>query len=274
MTGLLAGELDLPLADAAPGRFLAWIAAIAVFTAALAFAIAAGASASARHATLEPRLATVLVPASEDRAPSDAEVDQLVAALAAEPGVAFARAVQPAELGLRAGPPMPRFIDLALNPGSDADPAALVDGLAPGARIVTDGTGEARADLGPHLLACLAGFSAIVIVAVAAATITRISLTLHGDTIDLLRQLGAEDAYLVRQLEQHAWSQALRGGVLGFLAALLAAVLDQSLPRDLLPALALPWLDWLLLGTLPAGVALLGATAARLAAHTRLRRSS
>ena len=160
----------------------------------------------------------MLVPASEDRAPSDAEVDQLVAALAAEPGVAFARAVQPAELGLTAGSPMPRFIDLALNPGSDADPAALVDGLAPGARLVTDGTGEARTDLGPHLLACLAGFSAIVIVAVAAATITRISLTLHGDTIDLLRQLGAEDAYLVRQLEQHAWSQALRGGVLGFLA--------------------------------------------------------
>jgi cell division transport system permease protein len=274
MTRRFGGELDLPLTDAAPGRFLAWIAAVAVFTAALAFALAAGASATAHHAALQPRLATVLVPAGEDHTPSDADVERLVAALVATPGVAFARAVEPGELGLTDGAPMPRFIDIAINPGSDADLAALVDGLGFGARIVSDGTGQVRSSLGLQLLAWLTGLGALMAVAVAAATITRISLSLHRDTIDLLRQLGAADAYLVQQFEQHAWGQALRGGVLGFLAALLAAVVDQSLPRDLLPALALPWLDWLFLGVLPAGAAMLGAVAAGLATRARLRRSA
>ena len=49
--------------------------------------------------------------------------------------------------------------------------------------------------------------------------VTRMSLDLHQETVDLLRLMGAGDAYVGRQFEQHALSNALRGGLLGFTAA-------------------------------------------------------
>ena len=46
------------------------------------------------------------------------------------------------------------------------------------------------------------------------------SLDLHEETVDLLRLMGAGDDYVGRQFEQHALSNALRGGLLGFTAAI------------------------------------------------------
>ena len=51
--------------------------------------------------------------------------------------------------------------------------------------------------------------------------VTRMSLDLHEETVDLLRLMGAGDDYVGRQFEQHALSNALRGGLLGFTAAIV-----------------------------------------------------
>lgn len=275
MPGFWRVELDLPLADAAPTRSLGWIAAAAVCLAVLAFAAAAGASAAARRAALEPRLITLLLPVTEGRAPDDAAVERALAALNGKPGVAFARAVAPAELGVAADTALPRFIDLALNPGRGTDPAALARDLAalvPGAKLVADQALEGEtAD--HRLLACALGLAALLALAAAAAAATRISLVLHRDTIDLLRQLGATDAYLARQLELHAWAHGLRGGALGYLAAVLLVLAPAALPW--LPALPAPgWVDWVLLGWVPVTAALLAALAARLAARARSRQAT
>jgi cell division protein FtsX len=288
MGDFLRVELDLPLADTGPGRLLGWIAAALVLVAVLAFAVAATASASARRAALEPRLLTVLLPVADGAAPTDAEVDRVVAALNAEPGVAFARPVSPVELGLApqrptavepsAGPasPMPRFIDLAMNPGGPLDLEALngrLATLAPGARAVASEGAESITPFAPAVLRALAGgagVAALVALALVVAAITRVSLALHHDAVDLLRQLGASDAYLARQLEHHALVSSLRGGLLGFLAAVLTVLLGGGATHDAALAIALTPLDWLLLGIVPVAAALLGACAAGLAARTRL----
>ena len=51
--------------------------------------------------------------------------------------------------------------------------------------------------------------------------VTRMSLDLHQETVDLLRLMGAADHYVGRQFEQHALSNALRGGLFGFTAAIM-----------------------------------------------------
>jgi cell division transport system permease protein len=287
MRGLLRVELDLPLVDTAPSLLLGWIAALCVFLAVLGVAVAASASAGAHRSALEPRLFTLLLPVLDGRGPGNDEAERAVAALAAVEGVAFARTVTPAELGLAApvapavesgaGPPLPRFIDFALNPGAAVDPQDLenrLSELVPGARVVAGDALKGAADAATVRAAALAGaLAALLGLALAAAVVTRVSLAFQRDAIDLLRQLGARDAYLVRQLEHHALAQGLRGGVLGFLAAMLALAVATGPLRGIVPVVSLALPDWLLLGLVPVAAALLGALAAGLAARVRFRRS-
>ena len=293
MTGgdLLRVDSASPLTDAVRGRWLAWSAAAAVFLAVLAFAAAGAASAAARRAALEPRLATVVLPVQGGRSPADADVERVVAGLGATAGVAFARAVPPAELGLppaslaaavesAAGPALPRFVDLAVNAGAPLDLAALgarAAELVPGARVVAADPGPGAASWDPSAVrraAAVGGAAALLALAAAAAAATRITLALQRGTIDLLRQLGAPDAYLAGQLERHALTEGLRGGALGFLAAGLALAAAAGLVRSAPPILSsLGAFDWLLLGAVPPAAALAGAAAARLVARSGLRRA-
>lgn len=279
MNGFLHQPLDLPLADRTPTRWIGWLAAVLVAIAVIATALAAAASAAASRAALEPSLVTVLLPVRDGVAPSDGEVARAVAALGAIPGVAFVRPVTAAELGLPAASgsdaaPMPRFIDLALNPGGPVDLEALgarVAEIAPAATVAPGGEREPTAGgAGPELLrnlALAAAVLALALLAGASAGLTRLSLVLHRETIDLLRQLGASDRYIARQLGQHALGGTLRGGFLGFLIALPAVLGLAALGRDGLPPLDLAPVDWLLLGVIPPVAALLARLAAGLAAR-------
>lgn len=282
MSGFFHLPLDLPFAARAPGRLLGWIAAALVFLAVSAFALAAAGSAEARRQAIEPQLLTVLLPVTEGRGPTEAEVARVTAALNALDGVAFARPVSARELGFPAEgrdapqgamPSMPRFIDLALNPGRRLTPETLAARLAelePRARMVPDQAWPTQA-VSPmtslRSLGFAVGVTALAALAATVATVTRLSLALHRETIDLLRQLGAPDAYIARQLEQHALGQVLRGGLVGFFLALLALALGMAWAGQ--PRLALPTLDWLLLGSVPVGAGLLALAASGLAARWR-----
>jgi hypothetical protein len=271
VAGFFQVPLDLPLGERTPSRALGWVALVLIFVAVLAFAIAAGRSAAMRQSALEPQLVTVLLPVIEGRAPSDAEVERVIAALNDLDGVAFARAVTASELGLGSTPPSARVIDLAFNPGRALDPEPLarqIGELAPGARVAP---GEAwppsvgRVMVGTRIFAFAVGLATLAILVAAVASITRLSLILHRETIDLLRQLGAADSYIARQLEQHALGQVLRGGVLGFVAALLILAIAPGLDQSWLPRPS-P-LDLVLLGTVPVTAAVLSALAAGAAAR-------
>lgn len=280
-SGFFHQPLDLPLGERSPTRWIGWLAVILVGAAVVAAALAAAASAATHREAREPTLVTVLLPVQGGAPPSDGEVARVVAALSALPGVAFVRPVAASELGLASAgdaagtAPLPRFIDLALNPGPALDLEALtaqVAQIAPEARTALaerqPATGAITAE--PlRDLALAAGLTALAILALVVAGLTRLSLTLHRETIDLLRQLGADDRYIARQLGQHAFGGTLRGGLLGFLLALPTVLAVMALARDRLPPLDLAPLDWLVLGAIPPMAGLLARLAAGLAARPR-----
>jgi cell division transport system permease protein len=286
-------DLDLPLAGTPASRFLTWALAALVGAAVLAFAIAAGANATVRQLTSEPRLVTAALPAAPAGMAGELETVQVLALLKTTPGVAFAAVVAPAELeeliepwlGTREGQPplpMPRLIDVGFDPGLEPDLAKLEERLraiVPEARIEDTAPGPAPGELAARTARLLAGSAALALLAailVVVAVVTRLSLDLHAETVDLLRLMGAADRYVARQFEQHALASGLRGALVGFGAGLVL-VLGFILLAGLAPSLGLPplplrTLDWVLLASLPVLGALLTMLAARLAAGYGLAR--
>jgi cell division transport system permease protein len=286
-------DLDLPLAGTPASRFLTWALAALVGAAVLAFAIAAGANATVRQLTSEPRLVTAALPAAPAGMAGELETVQVLALLKTTPGVAFAAVVAPAELeelvepwlGTREGQPplpMPRLIDVGFDPGLEPDlarPEESLRAIVPEARIEDTAPGPAPGELAARTARLLAGSAALALLAailVVVAVVTRLSLDLHAETVDLLRLMGAADRYVARQFEQHALASGLRGALVGFGAGLVL-VLGFILLAGLAPSLGLPPLplrtvDWVLLASLPVLGALLTMLAARLAAGYGLAR--
>ncbi|MEK0082655.1 cell division protein FtsX [Benzoatithermus flavus] len=285
-------DLDLPIQDTPVSRFLAWIAGGLVFLAVIAVAVAIAADGTARRLALAPQLLTVVLPPATEATPAD-EVERVVAAAKQADGVAFARAVPAEELSdlvrpwlgpdaVASGLPMPRLVDVAFNPGREPDRKALasrLEALASGATVenLRPAHGEERARARTTAeLALGAGLIAGAALLIVIAVVTRMGLDLHEETIDLLRLMGAPDRYVARQFEQHALGSVLRGGLLGFGAAVLTLlgceITPAVLPARPLPTLGLAPLHWLLLGCAPVTVALLGALVARATARWRLAR--
>ena len=286
-------DLDLPLAGTPASRFLTWALAALVGAAVLAFAIAAGANATVRQLTSEPRLVTAALPAAPAGMAGELETVQVLALLKTTPGVAFAAVVAPAELeeliepwlGTREGQPplpMPRLIDVGFDPGLEPDLARLEESLraiVPEARIEDTAPGPAPASSQHGRRGCWPAarpWPLLAAILVVVAVVTRLSLDLHAETVDLLRLMGAADRYVARQFEQHALASGLRGALVGFGAGLVL-VLGFILLAGLAPSLGLPplplrTLDWVLLASLPVLGALLTMLAARLAAGYGLAR--
>ena len=287
-------QLDLPLAGTPASRFLTWIMAGLVGVAVLAFAIAAGADVALRRFAEEPRLVTVALPAAADAAADESETGRALDLLRTTPGVAYATLVSREELDKLIEPwlgpraegtaslPMPRLIDVGFNPGTTPD----LDRLAEAVRAINAGAQVEDADPGPdagehaarvvRLLAGTAGLVVLVAILAAVVVVTRMSLDLHAETVDLLRLMGARDRYVARQFEQHALASGLRGGMVGYGAGLLLVLafilIGTGVPGLGLPGLPLRTADWVLLACVPVLGALLTALAARVSAAHGLRR--
>ena len=302
-------QLDLPLEHTPAGRFLPWIVAGLIYLAVLALAVAAVADGAVRLLELRPRVLTVALPpppsspeaAFEDPSRGGSEVEAALALLRRTAGVIGAEPVPAAELrqlvepwlvgdagGAQAAggdellPPLPRLIDVTFARGAEIDLAALEERLraaVPGASLDPEAMTLGRAeDLARYVrvLALASAFAVVAGVLVVVGLVTRMSLGLHRDTVELLRMMGAPDAYLARQFERHALLTGLRGGLLGFVAAILTVLLLvygsrllqllSSLPLDLRPV------DWVVLACVPVVGALLITAVARLTAVWSLSR--
>jgi cell division transport system permease protein len=105
---------------------------------------------------------------------------------------------------------------------------------------------------------------------------TRVGLQTESQAVELLRSMGAPDAYLARQFERYALSCGLRGGFLGFALAALTVLglLYSSRRMELAGALRLDLglLDWVLLACVPVVCALLVMGIARMTALRGLAR--
>jgi cell division transport system permease protein len=281
-------ELDLPLEDTPASRFLAWLIGGLTYLAVLACAVAVLAQGAVERAAERPRLVTVALPAVDDAAQGERELAAVRALLEDLPGVAYTSLVSKEELDQLVEPwlgkasaeaaldlPLPRLLDVRFQPGQVPDLAELtrrVRELVPGAAVDETGPGRGALDELAQRLRWLGGGAGLLVLALlvtGVVILTRSSLELHDQTVDLLRLLGAPDRYVARQFEQHAMASALRGGSIGFAAALITLLGLVHLPALLgvrLVSVEPRPLDWILLAMVPVLAALLIALAARLTA--------
>lgn len=285
-------ELDLPLEDTAASRFLQWIVAGLTLLAVCAFAVAAVGDAAVREAARRPLVVTVAIDVPGERA--DAVVEAVVARLREQRDVLFVEPVAEAELadlvepwlatdGARpvAAGELPRLVDVALRPGTVPDLARLEADLREIAPEISIGAAAPPAlgsEIGRLVRAIGLGTGAVVLLvaAVAAAVVTRTSLDMHDETVDLLRLMGASDRYVARQFELHALAKSLRGGALGFAAGVAGFLTVLELGRrfggGLVQNVGLRPVDWILLAIVPVLVVLLVTLVTRLAAARGLAR--
>jgi cell division transport system permease protein len=286
-------RLDLPLDQTAVGRFLPWTIAAVVYIAVLALAVAAVADQALRLYHLRAQLVTVTLPPTEDAGQSTRESAAALEMLQQTRGVTSAQLVPPEELeellapflgNLTNGPdlPLPRLIDVTLDPLAKPDLAVLegrLQQVAAGATIGAEALSRDRAERMATFFRAWgggAGVATLLGALLAALLITRVSLQAQTQVVELLRSMGAPDAYLARQFERYALSCGLRGGLLGFALAVLTilGLLYSSRRMELAGSihLDLGLLDWVLLACVPVVCALLVTAIARMTALRGLAR--
>jgi cell division transport system permease protein len=282
---VLRDRLDLPLAQTVPGRILPWLTGGLVYAAVVMLAIAIMADQALLSLDERAQLMTVTLPLSDD-ADVGAALDVLYqnrSVIAAAPlSDDELRALMTPWLGeTRVGElPLPAMIDVRLDPLVEPDLAALQDALnavVPGATLAMDMASPDRAE---QVAALVRGWSSgLLLTALAAAllaigAITRLSLRLCHETVDLLRCMGASPGYQATQFERHALAASLFGGVGGFGLALLtvAGLLYSSRHIAIADTIVvgLRPLDWALLAGIAASGVLLALGVVRATAHWQL----
>ena len=296
------GFLDLPLEDTPAGRFLQWGCAAIIYLAILAFALAGVADRQLDVFEREPRIVTVALPPSQDRARARDEMREVLELLRGQPGVAYASLIDEQEIGSLVQPwldpqgggadaagissdieiLLPRLIDIAYNPGAAVDLEKLgseLDAIAPGATIGDAGLLQRSQERLAAVLRTAGAVVGLVLLATAACLavwVTRVSFKQHSQAIDLLRSIGAKDRYIAQQFEQHALGSSLRGTLIGFVAGLSTIVVvlygGPLLGAEPPGHRGLGAVHWVLLAIVPLATALLIAVAARVTALLGLAR--
>lgn len=262
------------------------MAFLAVF--AMALALAAGDLADRWQAELEGT-ATIRISAPADQ--TDAQTQAVLTALDQTPGIASARIIgedeQRALLAPWFGADLP--LDTLRLPvliaveqeGAGPDPESLRQRLAaeaPGA--VYDGHDRWRAPLieaasrlrtiSMTALALIAGVTATMIALAASA-----ALAANGRIIDVLRLVGARDAWIRRAFVRRFTARTLIGAAIGTVAALIALLLFPSgAETGILGGIGFSGLEWLWPVLVPPAAAALAFAATHVAAARRLKEVS
>jgi cell division transport system permease protein len=288
---------DLPLAGDATSRYLPWLVALMVFLAALAVA---GAFSVAElidrwDQDVSGTLTVQVIPAGGERAEAATEerVRLAVELMRAVPGVLAVKALDKKRTLALLEPwlgstevvqdlPLPRLIDVAVDPKARLDLVELADRLShavPGASLDDHRVWLARLITLSRTVEGLAIAVVGLIGLITATTVvyaTRTGMAVHHHIIEVLHLIGAHDDYVARQFADRAFVLALAGGVVGLALALPAlSALGWAVHRlegGFLPSLGLPVLGYLAIGILPLLAAGLAMLTARLTVHGVLAR--
>jgi cell division transport system permease protein len=284
-----APRLDLPLGRDASGRFLPWIIALMVYLAGLGGIglLFLGSALGQWDRSLAGSL-TVQVPADT----SAARLEVVIALLRQTHGVVEAHLLDGAATAKLVEPwlgpsvaverlPLPRLVDLRIDPNATVDLAGLRQKLASVAP---------EAQLDDHRLALvrLRGFAVelqriivagmCVVAGLLVLTVVftaRTGLAIHQPVIEVLHLLGAPDRYIARQFQRHALWLGLRGGLIGAIAAALTIIILGRAGSGLdlpVPAVAGGVFDWQRWGLLALAAAVAGVVAMVTARLTIMRR--
>ena len=277
-------SLDLPLNQTAVSRFLPWIMAGLLYLSVIALATAAIADGALALFSARDQMVTVSLPTAGLSETGDRDVQRIVEALNVSKEVTKATVVPDDELQDLIEPwigqrpenddlPLPRLIDVTLDPIAPADLNELERSLrtiVPDATIGVQIVGRDQAERQASFFRIVGiAIGAILLMGALAVVslITSLSLAMHNDTVALLRYMGAHDGYLARQFERYALHSGLRGGLIGFFAAMLTVLAllysIQSLELTNSVRLGLRPVDWIFLACVPVVAALLCTATAR-----------
>lgn len=272
------------------------VAAAMGFLAALGLAVASAAEGLARSWT-DDLAASATVSISPGRGGPRA-LERAVELIREAPGVADARPLDPDELdellapwlgdggGAAAALALPRLVDVSLERPGALDVAGLAERLErAGLSAEIDAHGEWIDRLRPAAdrIRVLA-FGALTIIAVAAGLTVALAcsagLAAQARVIDVLKLIGAEDAYITRIFVRRFQTLVFVGSAIGAgLAAIALAVSNQSDGAlsglelaPLLPNLRPEGGAWAQFAALPLAFALIATVAARAAVTVALRR--
>lgn len=285
---MLRRRSDLPLDRDPSGRFLPWLVAVMVFLAALAMVCAMAMNKVVQRwdQGLSGSITVQIPPPAETStaAANEMAIDRIIDILLDTDGIIIAEVLEPDEIAELLKPwlgteaisqdlPLPMLIAVVLDPRTSPDLGRLarqLDEAVPGTLLddhqswLGELLGLARSiELLAALVLALVGSCAIAMVIFA----TRMGLAIHGQIIELLHLIGAQDSYVAAEFQSHALKLALRGGVLGLMFALITLVavgrLMSRVESALFPEFSLQPLEWSLLALLPLAIALVAMLTAR-----------
>jgi cell division transport system permease protein len=280
-------RFDLPLRQTGASLLLPWTIGGLLYVAVVALAVAGVADETLRLYGMRTELVTVTLPSIEDVSRGKREMAEAIEMLRETPGVVSAIPVPPEELEVLIEPwlgaakadgdlPLPRLIDLTLDPAAKPDLSALqrrLHAVVEGATIGVEATSRDRAQrLALFFRAWSSGLGVGALVSTLALVglITLVSLRMNAANVELLRSMGAPNQYLAREFERYALLSSVQGGLIGFALALLTviALLYTSRRMEVAEAieLGLRSRDWLLLACMPVIIALLAMGVARITA--------
>lgn len=283
---------DLPLTRDPAIRILPWIVGLMVYlaTMTLSGALLVSGLAAQWSAGLTGTL-TIHIAANENQTPeaSEAQVKNAVRLALQTPGVATARAMPPDAVAALLAPwlgadadiaelPLPRIIDVRLAENGEIDIAAFrrrLEATIPAAGLDDHQLWRDR------LVTFLRAIEAIAVVMVSLIGVTTVTvvvfatrsgLAVHGDAIEILHLIGAQDEYIAGQFQSQALGLGLKGGIAGSVAGIgtLAglAFAATRLDGELFPLFLFQLWHWPVLATVPLIAAFIVRQTAR---HTVLR---
>jgi cell division transport system permease protein len=277
---------DLPLERDSVGRFLPWLVAFMVYLSILALAgvLVLNAATQRWNRGLSGTL-TVQLPPVEDGVEEQKRLDAVVALLRATPGVTKAEALPRDRLVAllepwlgpeagAAGMPIPRLIDVESAEGTRlnvSDLTAKVSAIAVGATIDDHRIWLERLVQLLRAAQTLAGGIVLLLAGTTIGTVifvTRTSLAIHRDVIEVLHLIGAQDGYIAGQFASRSLTLGFRGGLIGLVLAaptlLLIGWVAGRLEAGMAPGFGLTPVDWVALAALPVVTALIAYATARI----------
>ncbi len=249
----------MPHSKILPGRMLGarllpLVIAVNVYLACLAIAggLALLSGATQWSGEIDQLVTLQIAPGSKQK--TSEMVQPVMEALRFHPAVAQARALSMDEMHELLAPwlgdsaavrelPIPHLIDVSLKPDADLDALrSKLEAEFPG--ILVDDHRAWRAQMGAAMLTTRVVSAGVVgLIALAAVMVivfaTRASLASHGELVALLHIIGARDAFVAGEFQQHFLGIGIRGALIGLIpAALTLAAIALALGND--PA---PWMS-------------------------------
>ncbi len=282
----MISRTDLPLDHDAHARFLPWLIAFMVYLAMLAMAgiLVLNNTVTRWDRGISGTLTVQAMPA-DGSLDVDAKVLQdALAVLASTPGVLNVTLldrddtlalVEPwlGDMADESDLPLPRLIDVVIDPDAGIDTEALGRRLAIAAPGVSVDDHRVWLDRLVRLLQTLQWIAFSVVLVIFLVTIgtviftTRTGLAIHREAIHVLHLIGAYDSYVARQFASRALWLGLKGGAIGLAFAIptLLAIgfFAERMQMETMESSGLQLPHYIAIGVLPIIVALIAMLTAR-----------